>query len=91
MVLEKEAKWIIRHDDFEGEVTTSCESACLGGIAGLVFYAQVDTIDGSTKVEYLVRTHHLENLTGREEMTWEEISWTDLYSQHPAAANRQNN
>lgn len=57
----------LKQGDCEGRVTTSFESANIGGIAGMLFEAELDAEEGSTHVTFIVREIDME--TAQELLT----------------------
>lgn len=55
MQARKQQRLDLKQDDCEGRVTTSFESANVGGIAGTRFEAELDAEEGSTRVTFIVR------------------------------------
>jgi hypothetical protein len=55
MQASKKARLDLRQSDCEGRVTTSFESANIGGIAGMQFEAELDAEEGSTRVTFIIR------------------------------------
>lgn len=55
MQASKRQRLDLQQDDCEGRVTTSFESANIGGIAGTLFEAELDAEEGSTRVTFIVR------------------------------------
>ena len=63
---------IIRTSVGEGEISTDNEQACLGGISGTVFHADLDTDRGSFEVVYIVRpSRHVRAGDGH----WNTVGW----------------
>lgn len=50
----------LKQGDCEGRVTTSFESANIGGITGTQFEAELDADEGSTRVTFIVREIDME-------------------------------
>jgi hypothetical protein len=69
----KEKKII--HDDVMGVVTTNFDDGLMGSTCGIIFDANIDTPNGSTKVTYIVRTADLETVR-RMPMKWTHRSIT---------------
>lgn len=92
MLLKGQEKIRVKTDSVEGIVTTDMKIGCIGALAGIVFFAEVDTNLGSTKASYILDPTSVE----REE--WDEVFWADAIfpemkessAKHPAL-NAQNN
>ncbi len=55
MQARKQQRLDLKQDDCEGRVTTTFESANIGGIAGTLYEAELDAEEGSTHVTFIVR------------------------------------
>lgn len=59
------------HDDVEGLVQTDFETMIIGSVAGIIFNAEIDCINGSTKVTYIVSENDIDD---DEEYAWVKMS-----------------
>lgn len=87
MVLQKERHGRVKTDEFEGEISTDFDTAGFGFIYGMKFSAAVDSIHGSTKVVFIVRTNDLKNIDPDEGFWMESLRDMDAERVPTSAAN----
>lgn len=59
LAASKSSQIKIKEHGFDGLVTTSWDASVIGGISGLLFYAELDSKWGTTKVTFVVRESDL--------------------------------
>ena len=69
MFHQEKDRILVVHDDCNGFVRTDWESSEVGGICGVVFYAEVVTTCGATEVEFLARMADMQHFD-IEELQW---------------------
>jgi hypothetical protein len=69
MRFERSCKWKIKHPCCEGYIESNLQPIGYMGFEAIKFHALIDTPDGTTTVDYMVRTSDLDNVC-LSKMAW---------------------